>query len=300
MNEIGEKLKEARKEKGYTLDDLQQITKIQKRYLVAVEEGKLEVLPGSFYARAFIKQYADSVGLDGEELIKEHVDTLPKTDQTNYVKNATSTQTRSRGKSSGFLATLQDSLPTILIVLLVVAIIVAIYLAMSSVERNADDSSFIQDDGTSDIVEVDGSNGDSDAGDDSSEEDPDPDTETTDPVDDTDEDIEEEALTIEETDGTTNSTTYSVTGTLPEELEIKLTANGGDTWVSVEVDGAMAEQGLVANGQTLIATLDSTVSAVIIVIGNAGATEVTLNGEPLPYGAAATEAVRQEMYINFE
>ena len=65
--EVGERLKEARQAKGYTLDDLQQITKIQKRYLVAIEEGNLNVLPGNFYARAFIKQYADTVGLNGDQ-----------------------------------------------------------------------------------------------------------------------------------------------------------------------------------------------------------------------------------------
>ncbi|MER2064097.1 MAG: helix-turn-helix domain-containing protein, partial [Alkalibacterium sp.] len=122
MNEIGERLKEARKAKGYTLDDLQQKTKIQKRYLIAVEEGNLDVLPGNFYARAFIKQYADSVGLNGDELIREHMDTLPQTNNASYSENVQKNQTRSKSKNSGFLATLKDSLPTLLIVLLVIAI----------------------------------------------------------------------------------------------------------------------------------------------------------------------------------
>ena len=48
MNEIGEILKEARIEQGYTLDDLQQTTKIQKRYLQAIEDGNVDILPGRF------------------------------------------------------------------------------------------------------------------------------------------------------------------------------------------------------------------------------------------------------------
>ncbi|EPD00588.1 Xre-like DNA-binding protein, partial [Lacticaseibacillus paracasei subsp. paracasei Lpp227] len=34
---LGKKLRDARIQKGYTIDDLQQITKIQKRYLIAIE-----------------------------------------------------------------------------------------------------------------------------------------------------------------------------------------------------------------------------------------------------------------------
>ncbi|GAA0362315.1 helix-turn-helix domain-containing protein [Alkalibacterium iburiense] len=304
MNEIGEKLKEARKEKGYTLDDLQQITKIQKRYLIAVEEGNLEVLPGNFYARAFIKQYADSVGLNGEQLIKEHIDALPQTDQSSYVaKSAPSTQTRSRGKNSGFLATLQDSLPTILIVLLVIAIIVAIYLAMSSANRNADDSSFIQEDESSNVVEVDDNDEIEEAG--SDEDDPEGEGET--PADDEDQEEEEpeepeepEEQVIEETDGSTNTTTYTVTGEHPESQQLELTADGGESWVSVEVDGEMANQALLTDGQSLVTEFDNNASSIVIVIGNASATTISLNENPLPYGEAATEAVRQEMYIEFE
>ena len=56
MDEVGKRLRSARIEKGYTLDDLQQITKIQKRYLLALEQGKFDELPGDFYVRGFIKQ----------------------------------------------------------------------------------------------------------------------------------------------------------------------------------------------------------------------------------------------------
>ena len=57
-NQIGEQLKAARLEKQLSLDDIQEITKIQRRYLSAIEENNLSVLPGDFYVRAFIRQYA--------------------------------------------------------------------------------------------------------------------------------------------------------------------------------------------------------------------------------------------------
>lgn len=69
FSQIGETLKEVRLEKGYTLDDLQQKTKIQRRYLIAIEEGKVEDLPDRYSVSAFIRQYASAVGLDGESLL---------------------------------------------------------------------------------------------------------------------------------------------------------------------------------------------------------------------------------------
>ncbi|GMA69347.1 XRE family transcriptional regulator [Leuconostoc litchii] len=57
--------------KKLSLDDIQGITKIQRRYLAAIEENNLSVLPGDFYVRAFIRQYALAVGLHPDELLGE-------------------------------------------------------------------------------------------------------------------------------------------------------------------------------------------------------------------------------------
>lgn len=300
MNEIGDKLKEARQAQGYTLDDLQQMTKIQKRYLIAVEEGNLEVLPGNFYARAFIKQYADSVGLNGEELIQEHMDTLPKVSDTKYSKSMDSTQTRSKAKSSGFLATIQDSLPTILIVLLVIAIIFAIYMAVTFGGGNGDSGSFIQGDDASEILEVDDSEEDTDdEADLENEEEPGEETDTAE-NDEEDEDSDEEEQaeqTVEETGGTGNSMNYTIQGDHPAEQVLTLSAEGGNSWVSIEIDGEMTNQGTIQDGESLTVEFDDSVSDIALVIGNASATLVDLNGLELP---AAEEAVRQQMTITFE
>ncbi|MEJ8548342.1 RodZ domain-containing protein [Brevibacillus borstelensis] len=77
MSELGQVLKEAREEKGITLDDIQRITKIQRRYLEAIERGHFHVLPGHFYARAFIKSYAEAVGLDPNHIMSHFQSDLP-------------------------------------------------------------------------------------------------------------------------------------------------------------------------------------------------------------------------------
>lgn len=76
MSELGNKLRDARVDKGYTLNTLQQLTKIQKKYLTAIEEGQFAEMPGNFYTRAFIKQYAETVGLDGDALLLEYEEEL--------------------------------------------------------------------------------------------------------------------------------------------------------------------------------------------------------------------------------
>lgn len=66
---IGETLRKARIDKTISLDELQQRTKIQKRYLLAIEENDFQELPSDYYLRTFIRQYADEVNLDGNHLI---------------------------------------------------------------------------------------------------------------------------------------------------------------------------------------------------------------------------------------
>ncbi|MCM3631968.1 helix-turn-helix domain-containing protein [Paenibacillus camelliae] len=78
MSELGALLKTARQEKGLSLDDVQEQTKIRKRYLEALEEGDFKVLPGKFYIRAFIKNYAECVGLDAEEVLKHYQNEVPE------------------------------------------------------------------------------------------------------------------------------------------------------------------------------------------------------------------------------
>jgi cytoskeletal protein RodZ len=75
--ELGQMLKQARMEKGISIEDLQEATKIRKRYLEAIEEGNFKVLPGNFYVRAFIKSYAEAVGLDPGQVLGMYKNVIP-------------------------------------------------------------------------------------------------------------------------------------------------------------------------------------------------------------------------------
>src|SRR5215204_4296515 len=66
--EIGRHLEQRRKERGLTLDEVEQATKIRKRYLTGLEREDYAMLPDAVYARGFLKTYANYLGLDGEAL----------------------------------------------------------------------------------------------------------------------------------------------------------------------------------------------------------------------------------------
>lgn len=77
MSDLGQLLKKARLDKGMSLEQLEEITKIRKRYLEAIEEGDYKILPGSFYVRAFIKSYAEAVGMDPNEVLGLYRSVIP-------------------------------------------------------------------------------------------------------------------------------------------------------------------------------------------------------------------------------
>jgi cytoskeletal protein RodZ len=79
MSDLGQLLKKARTQKGISLDELQELTKIRKRYLEAIEEGNYKILPGNFYVRAFIKSYSEAVGLEPDEVLRLYRSVLPET-----------------------------------------------------------------------------------------------------------------------------------------------------------------------------------------------------------------------------
>ncbi len=57
------KLKEVREEKGYTIEQVADILKIRKQYLLDLEKGDLEDIPGKVYAEGYSKIYHEFLGL---------------------------------------------------------------------------------------------------------------------------------------------------------------------------------------------------------------------------------------------
>ena len=66
---IGVRLREARMRQGLDLSDCAAATRIRERYLIAIEDGRFESLPGPAYVSGFIRAYAAHLGVavDGPE-----------------------------------------------------------------------------------------------------------------------------------------------------------------------------------------------------------------------------------------
>ncbi len=67
MASLGEKLKEARLKQGLSLDEIAGKTRIQAQFLDAIEQDNLEKIPGDFFRKSFVRQYATTLGLDPDE-----------------------------------------------------------------------------------------------------------------------------------------------------------------------------------------------------------------------------------------
>jgi transcriptional regulator with XRE-family HTH domain len=68
--ELGKALTQARIARGLTLHDVERDTRISLKYLQALEGGEIEVLPAPVYARAFMRTYAQYLGLNAASLVQ--------------------------------------------------------------------------------------------------------------------------------------------------------------------------------------------------------------------------------------
>jgi transcriptional regulator with XRE-family HTH domain len=69
---IGSSLRQARERQGLDLAEVERRTRVRARYLAALEEERFELLPGEAYARAFLRSYAEFLGLDSDLCLEEY------------------------------------------------------------------------------------------------------------------------------------------------------------------------------------------------------------------------------------
>jgi cytoskeletal protein RodZ len=71
MGSFGDNLRRERELRGVSLREISDSTKIAMRFLEALEGGRVDVLPGGLFPRAFVRQYASYVGLDPDRAVAD-------------------------------------------------------------------------------------------------------------------------------------------------------------------------------------------------------------------------------------
>jgi len=72
MVSFGQKLREAREEKGLRLEDVSRTTRVRIRYIEALEHDDFDAMPQDVFVRGFVRMYADCLQLDPDPLIADY------------------------------------------------------------------------------------------------------------------------------------------------------------------------------------------------------------------------------------
>lgn len=297
---IGEKLREAREASNLTLDELQEATKIQKRYLKAIEEGNFHILPGSFYARAFIKEYASAVGLNANELLSEHDDELPslgeKRSPAQYTRIQRTRKSDGQSKASAFFS----YLPTVIVILLIIVIIaLAVYFykqrdnPSAPVNEPQENDEFYrkQDDesGNDDNNDNNNNNNNDDENEEENQE-----------VEEEEPELEPELSFVESNPEASppESTFELING--GEEIHLVIEANG-KAWLDVVNDSNESLHGEFITEENSPLEFDITEDQSIwLNIGNASLVDVKINDVLLEYDIDENDHVHQQVNINLQ
>lgn len=273
-----------------SLEDLQTVTKIQKRYLLAIEQGNYDIIPGKFYVRAFIKQYAEAVGLNPEQLFEEFRKDVPSTynDEVSDKLSNIKPQRELPKPASKVL----ELLPTILIIGGIIVVIAIIYVIVQAVNHDSgqknNQAAPQQSESKYEVSE-----GSSLAKDQKKKEKASSDDkEKSSKKDDSSKDDETVSLKATNTEGST--TTYEVSGV--DEMELKISASQA-SWLRVrDESGKVLKMGELKDGESFKTDL-SDLSQVDIRLGNASGIDIKVNDETLKYELDPKDTMTQNIVI---
>lgn len=292
---VGQRLRQARLDKNISLDELQQITKIQKRYLEAIEEDFYEEMPGTFYVRAFVRQYAAAVGEDGDKLVavldgKESLDgepPVPKRKAPETVQGSRKSMHKDEKPDNPVV----KLLPVIFFGL-VAATIVGFVLYVTLQERK--EPSMITGSSFSVTAETTTSAPQEESKEESKPEpkpEPEPSKEEPKP--------EEKKMAITLADNQAATATVNVTdATNPIKLDFVGKATG-PCWVGVIVNGVYVYQYTLQAGETQSTTLPEGAGQAMIILGAAANLDIKVNDENMDFHGGNVLATRKDITVNF-
>lgn len=124
---LGESLRKERELRGITLEDISTRTKVNVRFLEAIEDDDLSALPAKAFAKGFLRSYARVVGLD-EELVLTNFEYCHHAIQSENAPEYKSKYAAQKAPKRGVFILL------LLIILLLTAIIILYYRGVFQLE----------------------------------------------------------------------------------------------------------------------------------------------------------------------
>lgn len=76
FEDLGARLRQQRESLGFSLEEVERLTRIRQHYLLAIESGALESLPSPVQGRGMVQNYATFLGLDPDEILLRYADGL--------------------------------------------------------------------------------------------------------------------------------------------------------------------------------------------------------------------------------
>lgn len=283
---IGDRLRQARLNKNISIDELQQKTKIQKRYLEAIESGNFEALPGAYYVRTFIRQYAEAVGENGDFLVdlydgKDEIGSESRRAQPETVQGSRKALHEEKSRPR----TTRDYLPVVLLGFIAFMIVGVIAYAAWQ-DRNSDP--VISQ--TASSLQVDGSVTSEQEQEQSSEQESTESTETT-------SSSEEDEMEVSMEDSTQSQATIQVTDA-EDPLELEITGKNDRAWVGVSVNGDYTLQETLQPGQTESTTIPESTENFVVTLGASANVDLEVNGQEVDFDDPDYEALQKN--LNFE
>ena len=69
MKSVGSILRDTRQKKGIVLEDVEKATRIRHKFLEAIEKDDYTLIPSPAYAKGFVKNYSEFLGLDSATIL---------------------------------------------------------------------------------------------------------------------------------------------------------------------------------------------------------------------------------------
>src|SRR3954452_20562881 len=79
---LGEKLRQAREERGFTVSEVSEQTRISSLYLESIENDDYSILPGGIFNKGFVKSYAKFVGINEQEALLDYSNLISQNEET--------------------------------------------------------------------------------------------------------------------------------------------------------------------------------------------------------------------------